>query len=156
MVANLEKALQSKLAEAEEKFQCTIQHLTEENILLRYEWCCPERHGWVIFRKWEGVGWGIGGSEPGYSLVKSRHRHGWQGAWPKKLLTEVSSSEVMPEMCPDSSPLPMLVFIQKDPWDLPEPLNIFSFRIEGYFQLQSLEPCGLLLWVLGLEELLYS
>ncbi|XP_013837766.1 amyotrophic lateral sclerosis 2 chromosomal region candidate gene 12 protein isoform X2 [Sus scrofa] len=35
MVANLEKALQSKLAEAEEKFQCTIQHLTEENILLR-------------------------------------------------------------------------------------------------------------------------
>ncbi|XP_047629184.1 flagellum-associated coiled-coil domain-containing protein 1 [Phacochoerus africanus] len=34
-VANLEKALQSKLAEAEEKFQRTIQHLTEENILLR-------------------------------------------------------------------------------------------------------------------------
>ena len=37
MVANLEKTLQTKLAEAEENFKYTIQHLTEENIHLRYE-----------------------------------------------------------------------------------------------------------------------
>nr|XP_058908861.1 flagellum-associated coiled-coil domain-containing protein 1 [Kogia breviceps] len=35
--ANLEKTLQTKLAEAEENFKYTIQHLTEENIHLRYE-----------------------------------------------------------------------------------------------------------------------
>ncbi|XP_059961923.1 flagellum-associated coiled-coil domain-containing protein 1 [Mesoplodon densirostris] len=37
MVANLEKTLQTKPAEAEENFKYTIQHLTEENIHLRYE-----------------------------------------------------------------------------------------------------------------------
>ncbi|XP_040084742.1 flagellum-associated coiled-coil domain-containing protein 1 isoform X2 [Oryx dammah] len=35
VVATLEKTLQIKLTEAEDKFKCTIHHLTEENILLR-------------------------------------------------------------------------------------------------------------------------
>lgn len=40
MVGNLEKLLQTKLVEAEEKYKYTIQLLTEENTFLRYGCCC--------------------------------------------------------------------------------------------------------------------
>lgn len=36
-MGNLEKMLQIKISEVEEKFKYTIQLLTEENIHLRYE-----------------------------------------------------------------------------------------------------------------------